>query len=240
VTDPVYLAIDTSTDTAGLAIARDGQLLAELTWHCRQNHSMELMPRLNQLMQQAGVNYKDVSGIVVARGPGSFNGLRVGISSAKGLAYGLGVPVVGVVTLEATAYQHRAAGLPVCAAVNAGRGEIGAAVYQQIDDEWGQLIAEHVTTVDALCRHIDNKTVFCGPLPAGVEEELRRKLGDKALIASPSARLLRAGCLLELGAVRLDRGEDDGAAALQPLYLRRPQITQPKNKAIRQNNIAKG
>jgi hypothetical protein len=69
---------------------------------------------------------------------------------------------------------------------------------------------------------------------------LRRKLGDKALLPPPSARRLRAGCLLELGAVRLENGEDDGAAALQPLYLRRPQITQPKNKAIIQNNIAKG
>ena len=237
---PVYLAIDTSTDIAGLAIARGDQLLAELSWHCRQNHSVELMPLLNQLMMQAGVDYKDIGGIVVARGPGSFNGLRVGISSAKGLAFGLGVPLVGIGTLEAAAYHHASAGLPVCAAVNAGRDEIGAAIYQQIDGEWRQLIAEHVTTVDALCRQIDNKTIFCGPLPPGIEDELRRKLAERALIAPPIARLPRAGCLLELGAVRLDAGEDDGAAALQPLYLRRPQITQSKNKAVRQDNTAKG
>ena len=97
----MQLAIDSSTDTASLAITRGNEVLAELTWRCGQNHSVELMPRLSRLLEQANIDLKSISGIIVARGPGSFNGLRVGISTAKGLAFSLGVPLVGINTLEA-------------------------------------------------------------------------------------------------------------------------------------------
>ena len=95
----MQLAIDTSTDTAGIALARDREVLAELTWHCGQNHTTQLLPQIAHLLNQTGIDLKSISGIIVARGPGSFNGLRVGISTAKGLAFSLGVPIIGISTL---------------------------------------------------------------------------------------------------------------------------------------------
>lgn len=228
-TSLTLLAIDSSTGNASLAIARDNEVLAELTWCCRQNHSVELMPNINRLLEQAGIDIRSVGGIIVARGPGSFNGLRVGISTAKGLAFGLGVPIVGISTLEAAAYQYVEAGLPVCPILNAGRGEIAAAIYKQ-EGKWQQVIAEHISTIDDLCPKIESKTIFCGELTPSIIEELTIRLEQKAIIQPPSTGLRRAVFIAALGLKRLQSGDCDQPSALQPIYLRRPQITQPKYK----------
>jgi len=224
----MQLAIDTSTDTASLALVQDSQILAELSWRCGQNHTVTLLPYLASLLSQTGLELGSVTGIMVAKGPGSYNGLRVGISTAKGLALSLGVPIVGISTLAVAAYQHAEAGLPVCPVFNAGRGEIAAAVYQMKGDSWQPIIGEHITTVEALCARIERKTIFCGELSASLDDRLKKQLGKKAVIAPPAARLRRAGFLAELGNRRLAAGDLDSPAALSPIYLRRPHITKPK------------
>ncbi len=226
----MQLAIDTSTETAGLALVQDSEVLAELTWHCRQSHSTELLPRLLDLLNQSRLSIQSISGIVIARGPGSFNGLRVGVSIAKGLSLSLGCPIVGISTLEAAAYPYADIGFPVCPLLNAGRGEIAAAIYHKKQGAWGRLLAEHITTADALCSQITTRTIFCGEFTPDIAALLRTRLRQKAIIMSVTARLRRAGFLAELGLKRLENGDFDNPAALQPLYLRRPSITEPKRR----------
>ena len=226
----MQIAIDTSTDTASLALVQDGEVLAELTWRCGRNHSVELLPRLTHLLNQIGANLQSVSCIIVAKGPGSYNGLRVGISTAKGLAFSLGIPIVGIGTLEVEAYPHAATGLPICPILNAGRGEIAAAIYQKKGNRWCRLIAEHITTVENLCSEITTRTVFCGELAPPVITQMRKQLKQRAVIPPPAARLRRAGFLAELGHQRLKAGNYDNPATLQPVYLRRPAITEPKHR----------
>jgi tRNA threonylcarbamoyl adenosine modification protein YeaZ len=225
----MQLAIDTSTDTASIALVQDSQVLAELTWQCQQSHTTELMPRLFQLLGQAKARLEMVSAIIVARGPGSFNGLRVGISTAKGLALSLGCPIIGISTLEATAYPHAETGLPVCPVFSAGRGEIAAALYQQ-RPKWRQLVAEHITTVAALGALINSKTILCGEITPEIARQIKSQLKSKAIIISPTATLCRAVSLAELGRRRIEAGQYDDLTTLQPLYLRRPPITQPKKR----------
>src|SRR5512139_2969112 len=224
----MYIAIDTSTDFASLAIVQDDQLIGEMTWRCGRNHTAQLLPSLSELLDRAGLDLKTATGIIVARGPGSYNGLRVGLSTAKALAFSLAVPLVGVSTIEVEAYQHAERGLPVCPIFNAGSGEIAAAVYRQQGDDWMRLAAEHVTTVAALAASIADRTVFCGEYVATVAAELVERLGTKAIIAPPASRLRRAGYLAELGRRRFKAGDYDDPTTLQPLYLRGPAITQPK------------
>ena len=226
----MQLAIDTSTDTASLALVQDSEVLAELTWRCRQNHTAELLSHLAHLLNQANLSLKSTSSIIVARGPGSFNGLRVGISTAKGLAFSLGIPIVGISTLEVEAYQHAETGLPICPIFNAGRGEIATAIYQKKHKEWRQLVTGHITTVDALCSQITTKTVFCGEFIPFIATQLRKKLRQKAIIPPSAALFRRASFLAELGLKRLKAGDYDNPATLQPLYLRRPPITKPKHR----------
>jgi len=166
----------------------------------------------------------------VARGPGSFNGLRVGISTAKGLAFSLGIPIVGISTLEVEAYQQAETGLPICPIFNAGRGEIATAIYQKKHNEWYQLATEHITTVEALCSQLTTKTIFCGEFIPSIAAQLRKKLNEKAIIPPSATRLRRASFLAELGLKRLETGNYDNLATLQPLYLRRPPITKPKHR----------
>jgi len=224
------LAIDTSTDTASLALIQDSQVLAELTWRSGQNHSTQLLPNLNHLLDQFKLNIQSLTGIIVARGPGSFNGLRVGISTAKGLAFSLGIPIVGVSSLEAEAYQYAGTGLPVCPIFNAGRGEIATALYQKKRNKWCQLTAEHITTVDTLCSQTTTKTIFCGEFVPSIASQLRERLRQKAVIPSSVTMLRRASFLAELGLKQLKAGNYDDPATLQPLYLRRPSITIAKHR----------
>ncbi len=226
----MQLAIDTSTDTASLALVQDGEVLAELTWRCGQNHSTQLLPNLSHLLKQTELSLQSASCIIVAKGPGSYNGLRVGLSTAKGLAYSLGVPIIGISTLEVAAYQQAGSGLPICPIFNAGRGEIATAMYQMIGNKWCQLTAEHITTVATLCSQIKSKTVFCGEFVPSVAEQLRKELKQRAVIPTPAARLRRASFLAELGIKRFEADDYDNPATLQPLYLRDPAITQPKHR----------
>jgi tRNA threonylcarbamoyl adenosine modification protein YeaZ len=224
------LAIDTSTDVASLALCQEGIIVTELTWRCGSNHTVTLLPHLANLLNQQGAELRSLSSIVVAKGPGSFNGLRVGISTAKGLALGLGIPIAGVSTLEAAAYQHSESGFPVCSILNAGRGEIATAIYQRQNGDWQQVMPEQITTLEALCSQITSRTIFCGELTTETTVQLNKSLKQKAIITNQAASLRRAGFLAELGQKKLAAGSGDDPATLQPIYLRRPNITKPKKQ----------
>ncbi len=226
----MLLAIDTSTDTAGLALAQDNTVLAELTWRSKQNHTTQLLPNLNQLFSLTGITAKDLTAIIVAQGPGSFNGLRVGISAAKGLAFSLGTPIVGINSLEVAAYQYAETGLSVCAIFNAGRSEVATATYRKKYGKWQQLVKADIVTVEYLCKHITKKTMFCGEFLPAVTEQIITLLKSKAVIPPQIPDFKRASFLLELGKQRLDAGDVDNAVTLQPIYLRRPPIGAPKKE----------
>jgi tRNA threonylcarbamoyladenosine biosynthesis protein TsaB len=219
------LAIDTSTDIAGIALSSQGKIIAELTWHAGQNHTTELVPNLICLLEQTKLNLKDVNGVIVAKGPGSFNGLRVGMSFAKGLALSLNIPIVGIGTLEVEAFPYAFTASPICPIQNAGRGEIATALFQTKRGKWCRLVEEHITIVEALLPKLNRRTIFCGEIPQEVALQLEERLGRKALIIKGAAGLRRGGYLAELGWRRLGAGDFDRSPTLEPLYLRRPSIT---------------
>jgi tRNA threonylcarbamoyl adenosine modification protein YeaZ len=226
----VLLAFDTSTETASLALAQHETVLAELTWRSKQNHTTQLLPTLNQLFNLTETDAKVLKAIIVAQGPGSFNGLRVGVASAKGLAFSLGIPIVGVNSLEVAAYQYAESGLPVCVIFNAGRSEVATATYQKKYGNWQQLIAADIITVEYLCKQITKKTLFCGEFLPAVAAQITALLKSKAVIPPLIPDFKRASFLLELGRQRLEAGDVDNVVTLQPIYLRRPPIGAPKKE----------
>jgi tRNA threonylcarbamoyl adenosine modification protein YeaZ len=226
----VLVAIDTSTDIASLALIKDGVTLAELTWRSGQNHSTQLLPNLAYLLKLVGLDTSALTGIIVAKGPGSFNGLRVGISAAKGLAFSLDIPIVGVSSLEVEAYEYSVTGLPVCPVFNAGRNEIATALYQKQTAGWKQLRGENITTVEQLCVETKERTLFCGEYLPAISSQLVSRLAEKAVIVSPTTDLRRGSYLAELGMLKITAGEIDNVATLQPVYLRRPSITVAKKR----------
>ena len=225
----MLIAIDTSTETASIALVQDDTVQAELTWRCEQSHTTQLLPNLEHLLKQVDKDIKSVTGIIVAIGPGSYNGLRVGLSTVKGLAYSLSVPIVGVRSLETEAFKYAETGLPICPVFNAGRGEVASAVYQRKRNAWQQITGEHISTVQSMCSEIAVKTLFCGEYSAVIAPQIKELLGSKAVIPDGMTDIRRASFLAALGSRRLARGETDELATLQPVYLRRPAITRSKH-----------
>jgi tRNA threonylcarbamoyl adenosine modification protein YeaZ len=223
------LAIDTSTDWAGIALSKEGSVTSELVWKPGQNHTVELYPNLDNLLNAAGMGIQSISAVFVARGPGSYNGLRAGISAAKGLAFSLDVPLVAVGTLEIEAYPFAFTGLPICPVHDAGRGEIAVALYNSANG-WKCVEQEHLATPEKLCEEFHTRTVFCGEIPPSAVEIIKSSLGEKALIPETEARLRRPGVLSSLAWQRLQSGCCENVATLQPIYLRQPPITQRKKK----------
>lgn len=215
-------ALDTSTKMAGIALYEKGRVVAELSWWSDNEHSKQLLPNLQRLLEMQHAGPEQVTAVAVALGPGSFNGLRVAMSTAKGLCFARALPLIGVGTLAATAYAHRLAGKPVCALIDAGRGQIYGALFGANETEWRPEGQSGIVILDQLLERVAEPTLFCGEISQATAERIREAVGNLAVIASPALALRRAGALAELAWRRLARGEQDDLATLQPIYVQRP------------------
>jgi tRNA threonylcarbamoyladenosine biosynthesis protein TsaB len=163
----------------------------------------------------------DVQAVGVALGPGSWSGLRVGLSIAKGLALAGNLTLIGVGTLDILAYQHRHPFLPVCPLIRLGRERF--AMAQFLYTEYWKRITDYLNiTPDELYGYIDDQTLFCGDLDIALQKDIRHNLGDRALFPAPAANLRRPGYLAELAWQRFAGGEQDDLAQLEPFYLGEP------------------
>jgi len=134
------LAVDTTEQGGSIALVENGIPLCERYVAGLKNHAVTLMPLVERMLKEdAGLGLDALDGFVVSRGPGSFTGLRIGISMVKGLALATGKPVAGVSSLDGIAWQLSHASLPVCAMLDARRGEVYCAMYQF---ENGELISK--------------------------------------------------------------------------------------------------
>jgi len=204
----MLLAIDTATRMAGLALYDEntGRILGEETWYSVNNHTVELMPRLVRMLDQQAVTPADLTGLVVSLGPGSFTGLRIGLSVAKGLALARQLPLVGIPTLDVVAQPHMVQHLPIWAILRAGRGRICVGRYVRRRGRWGRQGSYQLTTFKALCDQVEVPALLCGEIEARDSELIRQSLGLVVTIATPASSLRRAGYLAELGWKRLARG----------------------------------
>ena len=218
----------------------DGQqLVAELTWHSTDAQTVELMPRLAQLLSWHSLEPSALSGVAVSLGPGSYTGLRVAVSAAKGLALAHSLPLIGIPTLDATAYPHLGRPEPVCAVVQAGRGRILWSTYwpaiaigtERLSDGieaalvggWeGVRTAYALSEVNEMAAAVREPTYFVGELPAALREQLQAILGQHARLASITSAPRRPGALAELAWRRLQASDSDDLAALSPIYLHDP------------------
>jgi len=222
----MLLAVDTATHTASLALYDEtrGRVLGEESWVSVNNHTVELMPRLVRLFDQQRIAPEDLTGLVVSLGPGSFTGLRIGLSVLKGLALARKLPLVGIPTLDVVAQPHIAQSLPIWAILQAGRGRICAGHYVNQKGRFRRRGDPQLTTIEELCKHITEPVLFCGELDQRAAERIRGTFPFKVSVVTPAASLRRAAFLAELGWERLARGDSDDPATLSPIYLHNPQI----------------
>lgn len=217
------LSIDTASEVASLALSRQGALLAEITWRCRRNHSVELLPTIDRLLTHARASREELRAVFVCTGPGMYTGLRVGISAAQGLAFALGLPALGVGRLELDAYPHAAFPGTIVAVHRAGRGEVAWAAYRS--GPWRETERPRLSRPEELARRLRGRTLVVGEVEGELARLLTQGSGGKAVIASPAASLRRAAVLAELAYGRLAAGQGGDPALLRPVYLRPPAVT---------------
>ena len=222
----MILAIDSSTRYAGVALADDRRVVSSRCWYSTVNHTAELMPAVDQTFQSAGIAPGDLEGIAVALGPGGFSALRVGVSVAKGLALASRKPLVGVGTLDLEAFPFLDSGLPVCALLDAGRGEVASAHF---GPDGRRRREDTVCPPEELLDSITEPTLFCGEGVVPWTGLIKERLGPKGVVAHP-APAIRLWSLVDLGRQRLEAGEPSDLVTLQPYYLRMPSIGGPKRR----------
>ncbi len=214
----MILAIDTATRSAGLAVHDGASVRAEFTWDTADHHTVELMPRVVEMLTQIDVPIDQIGGLAVSIGPGSFTGVRVGVAAAKGLALARSLPIVGVRSTDILAYALQWCESPLVVVVRAGRGRLIAAKYIK-NGEWrpdGDFI---LTTADLIGEQWNTPTTVCGELTAGEQETIGRRLGGRVKLLAPAFALRRAGFLAEIGWQKLRSGQSDDPARLRPIYL---------------------
>jgi len=220
----MLLAIDTSTQWASLALYHENGVQVETSWQAGLNQTVTLLPQVERLLALAAIRPADLTAVAVAIGPGAFNALRVGLSAAKGLAYALQIPLLGIPTLDAIAYAYHDQGGLIRPILSAGRAEVNTALYQaRADHPLKRLELYRRVKLAELTPDTSHRTLFCGELKESDYDYLRRTWGRQAtFVSSPAAGVRRAGFLAELAWQRLARGESDDPVTLQPIYLRPP------------------
>ncbi|HEV8575444.1 MAG TPA: tRNA (adenosine(37)-N6)-threonylcarbamoyltransferase complex dimerization subunit type 1 TsaB [Dehalococcoidia bacterium] len=211
------LSIDTASELASVALSRGGEIIAGKAWHCRRNHTVELLPAIDELLTDAGVEKTDLTAVFACIGPGMYTGLRVGVSVAQGLARALGLPAVGVGRLELDAYPRASFDGPIVAVHRAGRGELAWASYR--DGPWRELTAPRLSKGEELVEALERGSLLVGE----VDDGLAALAKGRASVAD-EVESGRAKSLALLGFERLQVGETAEPALLRPVYLRPPAI----------------
>ena len=207
------LAVETSTLAGGVALVEGERLVAEYLLDVSVTHSERLLATIDHVLCDAGWTPRDVQGLAVAVGPGSFTGLRVGIGTVKGLALALGVPVAAVPTLDAMAAALPWVSLPVCPVLHARRNEVYAALYRW-DGEGVRRESEYLALAPAeLAARLTAPTLLLGDGADAVHSPHARHAPRRRRVPSPA-------CVAVLGRARLALGETVDAASLMPFYLR--------------------
>lgn len=216
------LAIDTSAQSCGVAIVSDQSLIAETTLSIKQTHSKHLIQIMDMLMVLSNLNINDIDGFAVTVGPGSFTGLRIGISSIKGLALAANKPVVGVSSLDAIAMQAHGCPYSVCSLLNALKGEVYFAHYRFKEGILKKETDEQVASVEEAICNINGQCLFIGDGVTMYKKIIVEKVGNFAHFASFLQNTIKASTVAFLGMKKFIENDTDNIAMLSPRYVRKP------------------
>ncbi len=220
------LAIDTSTMLGGIAIMDESLLIAESRLNVRSTHSERLMTEIEHCLKQSGIKISDIDVFAVAAGPGSFTGLRIGLSTVKGFYYATGKPIVSVPTLEALAWNFPYSKYPVCTMLDARKKEVYAALFKWEEGNFIRLINETSAKPEEFARDAlrvthDDKFIFAGEGSALYRDKIIEVMGEKAIFASPEKTVPSPANVAVLGLKKAKAGEFSEPISLIPIYIRK-------------------
>jgi|Deesub1362A_J573_1020465.scaffolds.fasta_scaffold00066_76 tRNA threonylcarbamoyladenosine biosynthesis protein TsaB len=217
----VVLGLDASTEAGSVALLEGSLLRGEIWIHSPQTHSQRILPAVDRLLKETRVSLEELEGICVGLGPGSFTGVRVALSTAKGLSLALGIPLAGISTLEALAHNASLWEGEICALVDARKGYVYGARYRSEEGSVRPLEPPAVRRLELWLEGFSDTVLFVGNGVHAYTGSIERILGGRARFAPPELLHPRASVIARLGLHRLQRGDADDLDALTPQYLRR-------------------
>jgi tRNA threonylcarbamoyladenosine biosynthesis protein TsaB len=220
------LAVDTATGTCSVAVCLDESLLAEINLFRRQTHSRHLMEMIDQVLAISGEKLSGIDVFAVTRGPGSFTGLRMGLSCVKGLAYALDKPVIGVSCLDVLAFQAGGWELDdgpgtICTILDARKKEIYFSRYDRRNGKLEKNGDEIVVSPEALDGRVEGRCLFVGDGALLYKGLLKRLFKDSAVFVPPPQNYIRAHSVACLSLQRFSDSGADELAGLVPRYIRK-------------------
>ncbi|SKC55638.1 tRNA (adenosine(37)-N6)-threonylcarbamoyltransferase complex dimerization subunit type 1 TsaB [Maledivibacter halophilus] len=220
------LAIDTSSLVATVAVMNEEKLIGEYTINSPMTHSQKLMPIIDELLRGIELSMEDIDFIAISRGPGSFTGIRIGIATAKGLAHSRDIPIIGVSSLEALAYNITYSRELICPIMDARRNQVYTGVYKWVEHKLINVVDEAPLSIGELMDKLkerEEKVIFLGDGLNRYKNDIVNILGDKALFAPLYVNMQRASSVAQLA---LDKINDDKVNTqsylnIVPIYLRK-------------------
>jgi tRNA threonylcarbamoyladenosine biosynthesis protein TsaB len=215
------LAVDTSTSLGSIALVEGPVIRAELAINVSATHNRRLLPGIHRLLTDVGWTLENLDGLAIGLGPGSFTGLRIGMSVMKGLAFATGKPLAGVPTLDALAANVALAPWTICPVMDARKGELYTALYRGGEGhDLERLTPYRVVTPQRLAEFITGKTVFLGDGLLRYGNVLAAGLGDRFVRAPVHLNAIRGASIGWLAVERLRRGLAEDISTCTPLYIR--------------------
>lgn len=229
------LAIDTSNQVLGVAITKDGELVGELMTNINKDHSSRLMPAIVSLMESVEMNPESIEKVVVADGPGSYTGTRIGITTAKTFAWALNIPIDTVSSLKALAYNGKLFNGYICPLFDARRKTVFTSLYRsekgalkEVESDCNISLEEWFHKLNELQEDI----MFLSPHLDKLQSFILDTIGKRAIIPEQPYHLTKPGNLILLS----ERNESKAVHTVSPNYLR---LTEAEAKLLKKQEELK-
>ncbi len=216
------LGVDTATRTGSVAVLEDDTVVVEVQVTSSETHAKRLMSTVDATLRMAGMEVGDLDGFAVTTGPGSFTGLRIGISAVKGFSFATGRPVTGVSTLDALAYQFPWCPCLICPFMDARKAQVYTALYRgKGDGDWEKVVSDRVVNPRQWLMQIEGLCLFVGDGALLYKDQIKDILGPRARFAAPYLNTLRASVVAHMGLKQIREGRTVKVAQLVPYYIRK-------------------
>jgi Inactive homolog of metal-dependent proteases, putative molecular chaperone len=217
------LALDSSGLVASVAIVTEDKLLAEYTVNNKKTHSQTLLPMLDEIVKILEIDLADIDAIAVAAGPGSFTGLRIGSSTAKGLGLALDKPIISIPTVDALAFNLYGTEQLICPIMDARRNQVYTGLYEFKENEFQVVESQKAVEIDEIADEINKlgrSVIFLGDGVEVYKEKLNTLLTVPYSFAPLHLSKQRASCVGALGVLYFNKGLVESAKDHEPMYLR--------------------
>jgi len=215
------LGIDTSTSCGAVGLIDDGEVISDYLLNIPVTHSERLLGAIEFTLREARCSIGEVDGWAVSLGPGSFTGLRIGVSTVKGLAFATGKPVAGVSLLDVLAFQIAPTSHLICPILDARKKEVYTAFYRYGENHsLGRQTDYQALRPEDLVKKIQEKTIFLGDGVRTYRDFLLHSLPSLAIFPSAPLHVSHGSMVAKLGLELLEKGESLNVSTFSPVYIR--------------------